>query len=308
MENESKSCGFCLKSASVKCANCKEVYYCDRSCQKRHWKQHKKACLTRSVEDEKALIEPLEAVDVSNLSLKVEVRTKAGGSLGVFATEDVQKGEWICFYDGITKDANTKVRLRRIPESGTIAIVDAEQVFKQVLDDVKCLAHPSKQGFVKIAAENKNGFGIGQWIGDYTKPDLAQVDDNFGRATEELHRYQDLSLKHANCQVDDTFWFKSTAAIAKGSEVLVHYGFMYWLKKMMLEETRPAKRLFLYSLNDQATQIFNLQKFYEFDDATCLAFMKVLVQMPSEELDRHPNIKELIFDLTMKNVDISLAK
>ena len=71
---------------------------------------------------------------------------------------------------------------------------------------------------------------------------------------------------------------------------------------MLEEKDNPEKRFLLYSLHDQSTQVFNLQKFYEYDDATCLAFLKTLIKMPQEKIDRHPNVKEFLFELTMKNI------
>ena len=42
---QSYSCGFCKKSNSVlKCSKCKLIYYCDRNCQVKDWKNHKLVC------------------------------------------------------------------------------------------------------------------------------------------------------------------------------------------------------------------------------------------------------------------------
>lgn len=103
-------CGYCgSDQAQVKCAKCKSVFYCDKNCQKKDWKLHKKDC-------QEPLVEPLDAVDVSNLDLKVEVRKKANGKYGVFATVALKEGEMLCYYDGVTKDANTKIRMRKLPD------------------------------------------------------------------------------------------------------------------------------------------------------------------------------------------------
>lgn len=37
-------CAYCGNEADKKCTSCKKVYYCNRSCQKSHWKQHKHEC------------------------------------------------------------------------------------------------------------------------------------------------------------------------------------------------------------------------------------------------------------------------
>ena len=116
--NSSGLCGFCGIEALVKCANCKTTHYCDRNCQKRHWKDHKKVCiLVKQKPVEIKIVEPLDALDISNLTLKVQVAPKSNGQFGVFSTDFIKKGEKVCFYDGETKDANTKVRLRKLPES-----------------------------------------------------------------------------------------------------------------------------------------------------------------------------------------------
>ena len=116
--NSSGPCGFCGVEALVKCANCKTTHYCDRNCQKRHWKDHKKVCtLVKQKPVEIKIVEPLDAFDISNLTLKVQVAPKSNGKFGVFSTAFIKKGEKVCFYDGETKDANTKVRLRKLPES-----------------------------------------------------------------------------------------------------------------------------------------------------------------------------------------------
>ena len=188
-----------------------------------------------------------------------------------------------------------------------LGIVDADKVFENLLVDEKCLAHPSQSGFIKLASENKTSFGIGQWINDFTKPQLEAMESNFTLATEELHKYQDLSLKKCNCSVNDSFWFTANSNLEAGTELFVHYGFQYWLKKFMINEVQsPEKRFFYYSLNDQSTQVFNLQKFYEYDDETCISFLKTMIKMPQISIDNCTNVKELIFELTMKNVDIDV--
>ena len=37
-------CPMCKKVAENKCTACKEVFYCSRECQKKHWKTHKIEC------------------------------------------------------------------------------------------------------------------------------------------------------------------------------------------------------------------------------------------------------------------------
>ena len=37
-------CPVCSKTAENKCTACKEIFYCNRECQKKHWKTHKFEC------------------------------------------------------------------------------------------------------------------------------------------------------------------------------------------------------------------------------------------------------------------------
>ena len=37
-------CGFCGREASLKCAKCKIIFYCNKNCQKKNRKQHKNDC------------------------------------------------------------------------------------------------------------------------------------------------------------------------------------------------------------------------------------------------------------------------
>ena len=46
---EDLRCSYCLTchgTAPLRCARCKKVYYCNRSCQKKHWTFHKQVCGT----------------------------------------------------------------------------------------------------------------------------------------------------------------------------------------------------------------------------------------------------------------------
>lgn len=40
-------CSYCMKcGVSLRCARCSKVFYCDKRCQKKHWKFHRQVCGT----------------------------------------------------------------------------------------------------------------------------------------------------------------------------------------------------------------------------------------------------------------------
>ena len=55
--DNTNSCAFCMAPAKNKCSRCQLVYYCDKECQKKHWKEgHKYSCY--SPEERKASKQP----------------------------------------------------------------------------------------------------------------------------------------------------------------------------------------------------------------------------------------------------------
>ena len=43
-DDDAGLCPMCQKTAETKCTACKEVFYCSKGCQKKHWKEHKFEC------------------------------------------------------------------------------------------------------------------------------------------------------------------------------------------------------------------------------------------------------------------------
>lgn len=37
-------CSLCQENAELKCSGCKQVWYCGKEHQKKHWKEHKASC------------------------------------------------------------------------------------------------------------------------------------------------------------------------------------------------------------------------------------------------------------------------
>jgi hypothetical protein len=52
-----------------------------------------------------------EVLDTSGLELRVEVRPSPVHGLGVFATEKIEAGDRICYFDGDLKDARVRVQV-----------------------------------------------------------------------------------------------------------------------------------------------------------------------------------------------------
>ena len=43
-DDDAGVCPVCNKVAETKCTGCKTVFYCNKDCQKKHWKTHKFEC------------------------------------------------------------------------------------------------------------------------------------------------------------------------------------------------------------------------------------------------------------------------
>jgi len=87
MENSCATCG--AKGVEPKCSLCKEVFYCNKKCQAKHWKSHKYSCKghspPRSVND----FEFLEVLGNGNFSEIIHVQERRTGKH--FALKRVNK-------------------------------------------------------------------------------------------------------------------------------------------------------------------------------------------------------------------------
>ena len=134
-----QNCEQCGTPSETKCARCKVSYYCGRECQKKHWKSHKKYCkqfLYETEQDEELQDDEDQVLSTDDMILKAKVGKSSVHGNGVFATKHITQGELICFFHGQSKDANTKVRIRRMPD-GTLSIIDSQIVFSDAINKGK---------------------------------------------------------------------------------------------------------------------------------------------------------------------------
>ncbi len=286
-----KPCQVCAKDTETKCKSCQRVYYCSRICQKKDWKnQHKWQCQRTGGQEQEDDGEEddrfQEIPDESGIQLRVKVGPSPGRGLGVFATADIPKGEKVCYFKGVTKSDKVKVTMYKTAE-GVLGIRNAGEVFAKTCTQDKdgdmCLAHPNpKKRAVRIGdAEAKEGLGVGQFVNDADRPVLQSTD--FAEGSREVERYQKKSLSGSNCEVRQDFWFVSTRTVREGEELVTHYGPHYWLARTLAREERAEMRLLMYALQDQGTKPFDLRRFFEYDEATCDAFLKDLLWLPKKK-------------------------
>merc|ERR1719511_489921 len=131
------------------------------------------------------------------------------------------------------------------------------------------MAHPNPKmnGYVVVgrtSEEDISGmtFGVGQFVNDGVKPVMSDDETDFVSASQALNDYQGKSLKAMNCEVDKNFWFVASKDIKAGQELLTHYGFEFWVHKLMLQSKNPQSIFLLYSLHEQTSKPFNLRQFF----------------------------------------------
>jgi len=133
------ACSSCLKlSASLlDCGSCRTVKYCDRTCQKAHWKAHKKACreflkanldeVGNSIREAKVNSRPILNVSgvygdnfPENFSLKQQATTvffmeasMANGKIGGYKSEAVYRA----YFDDLVTDKATWMSMFEVPEN-----------------------------------------------------------------------------------------------------------------------------------------------------------------------------------------------
>lgn len=151
----------------------------------------------------------------------LEVKPSKYGN-GVFATKDIPKNTWVTLYPAHLivdmRDPQTKVYgPRTVPEDPNYALQFKEGILIQ--------GDPAHYG----------GMCYGHMLNDpFDSVEL------FDRATETtigflVKCYKDATEK-ANCEFRNTgrfMWIRSTKKIRKGQELLVPYGYKYWMKNVV---------------------------------------------------------------------------
>ena len=90
--------------------------------------------------------------------------------------------------------------MQKLP-SGQLKIKNAADVFKSILDSApdvdRCIVHPDAKWSMNVKIGNmdpeskvESGFGIGQFINDFCKPEIDLREMDFGHCSEELTKYQ----------------------------------------------------------------------------------------------------------------------
>jgi len=313
-------CGNCGLPAETKCSRCKLVRYCNKECQKKHWKrQHKRTCVPHDGGSDPDQDDPdnlVQVVNTDDMTLQVQVRKSGNHGHGVFANADIAKGTKVCFYDGDLKDSKVNVKMRKAKD-GTLSIVDASDYFRMSMvpdpDYDRIMAHPNPKmnGYVVVGRTDlqpadqpfPDGFGVGQFVNDGCKPNLSADETDFVAASKALNDYQAASLKAMNCEVDRNFWFVASRDIKAGEELLTHYGFEFWVHKLMLLSKNPNSVFLLYSLHEQTSKPFNLRQFFDYDSDTIKAFLVDMCGLPTDTVANYKSPKDLMFEL-MEKVNI----
>ena len=277
-------CYFCSVPAIKKCSKCKKVAYCTIDCQKKDWKRHKAECC---IEGQLEIIKLGDNLRDDRLVLK---DSRVHGK-GIFALEDIKKGDMLCFFEGQPLDVNVKIRMTR-DNAGILDIVNAGEVFTKMKEhhgqyDRVMIIPGQKMNQGRLGNQSiQNNFGIGQFLNDGSFPkkllDMWKLD--FPMASRWLGEYVDESQKLTNCEMAGCFWFKASKDVRAGEELFCHYGFEFWLGKYFAETPDPAKRFLYNSLMNQDSKPFDLRKFYNYTSETKLSFLRDWIGVPEEQI------------------------
>jgi len=146
---------------------------------------------------------------------KIEVKESSGKGLGVFASKNIKKGEYICWYDGIyvSNEAGLELKDRNLISNLITGKLGYGQNLSKGNDVIA--------GFTK---EFRKG-GVAQLVNDYSK------------TTDEYESYKNVRDKKYNSDMERIYdasgnfkylYFVAVKNIKKGEEILHYYGVDYW--------------------------------------------------------------------------------
>jgi SET domain-containing protein len=144
---------------------------------------------------------------------KVEVRQSNIHGRGVFAKEDIKENEVLCFYDGAKYyvEANYKSK-KDMPYYEYLYATD-----KYEIHGFKNPKHPN---------------GIAQLIND------GSIMNNTNNLLVDIAKYQLNSIKNCNVEFyekNKNIYVRSLKTIKKDEELLVSYGYTYWLTHLDID-------------------------------------------------------------------------
>ena len=181
-------------------------------------------------------------------------------------------------------------------------IVDHFQFSDKDYDSVLRHPNPARKNVIILGnMQNTDGFGVGQFVNDASKPNITGEEGNFISAVEELEKYEDRSHCKVNCQIDEQLWFVAIKNIKAGEELFCHYGFQFWVAKYLQQAKSPQSKLLIYSLFNQDTQPFNLGKLDNYDEYTCSAFLTDLLGVSTDRLSKYKSSKSLLLEMMELN-------
>jgi hypothetical protein len=163
--------------------------------------------------------------------LKVEVRKSelpGDSGRGVFATEDITKGEMLCFYDGDLVKNDDPNHL--------------ESAYLQTVN---------KSGYVVDGYSTpRNPYGVAQLLNDST---CGLFDTNqpihrntFQNICEFFDNYEVTSQRKRNVCVTGSGWAFASRDINKGEELYHHYGKGYWITQNLTKCDKCLWRFLFY--------------------------------------------------------------
>jgi SET domain-containing protein len=165
---------------------------------------------------------------------KVEVRksTIPNAGNGVFATEDIKKGEKICYYDGVDVEAHT-VNICETDMSYALT-KDKEHKYTRLGNPLKTTA-----------------YNVGQFCNDSCCPIITDINYPSVKKAFDEYLIKTKSLLNIVRENYDDFHMVALKDIKKGEEIFYSYGVGYWLIHFLKISTDSFLRLILYSLLTQ---------------------------------------------------------